>query len=75
MAEQREYDLNQLLACCRRELAMRQRVYPKWVAKGFYTEKKAETELALMRDCVDYFVDAIFRDVTRQAPPPPAKQA
>jgi hypothetical protein len=73
MADQREYDLNELLSCCRRELATRQRVYPKWVAKGFYTEKKAEKELRLMRDCVDYFVDAIFLSVTRQAPPPAAK--
>jgi hypothetical protein len=69
MGDRPVFDLNALLACCRRELATRQRVYPKWVERGIYTEKKAEAELELMRNCVDYFVDAIFREVTRQGPP------
>ena len=69
MGDRPIFDLNALLACCRRELATRQRVYPKWVSKGIYTEKKAEAELEQMRNCVDYFVDAIFREVTRQGPP------
>jgi len=64
-----EFDLNALLACCRRELAVRQRVYPKWIAKGFMSQAKADKELELMRLCCDYFVDAIFRSVTRQPPP------
>jgi hypothetical protein len=63
----REVDLNALLACCRRELALRQRVYAKWIAKGWITETKAEKEIALMRDCCEYFVDAIFRSVTAAA--------
>ena len=71
--DQQEFDLNELLACCRRELAFRQRVYPKWIAKGFMSETKAEKELELMRLCCDYFVDAIFRSVTRQ--PPPSRSA
>ena len=37
-----EVDLNEMLGCCRRELAMRQRVYPNWVAKGSMSEKKAD---------------------------------
>jgi hypothetical protein len=64
----REVDLNGLLACCRRELALRQRVYPKWIDKGWITATKAEREIELMRECCDYLVDAIFRSVTR--PPP-----
>lgn len=57
-------DLRELLACCRRELALRQRVYPKWVANGRYTEAKAAKEIELMRQCCDFLVDAIFRNVT-----------
>lgn len=62
-------DLRELLACCRRELAFRQRCYPRWVLKGTYTEEKAAKEIELMRQCVDYFVEAVFRCVTAQAPP------
>ena len=61
-------DLRELLACCRRELAFRERCYPKWVLRGTYTEEKAARELELMRQCVDYFVDAVFRCVTNQTP-------
>lgn len=66
-----EVNLNELLGCVRRELAFRERCYPRWVAKGTITEKKAEKELELMRLCVEYFVDAVFRYVTRQPPPGP----
>lgn len=34
--------------CVRREIAMRERVYPKWVAAGRMTQKKADDELAAM---------------------------
>jgi hypothetical protein len=61
------FDLQALLRCCRRELAMRERVYPKWVAKGIYTQAKADKEMEMMRECCEYFVDAIFRQVTRQS--------
>lgn len=64
-------DLDELLACCRRELAFRQRCYPKWVARGTLAEAKAAKELELMRLCVEYFVDAVFRCVTRQPPAEP----
>ncbi len=58
--EWEEINLNDLLGCCRRELAMRQRVYPKWIAKGYITEAKAEKELELMRQCVEFLVQQIF---------------
>jgi hypothetical protein len=60
-----EVDLNELLACCRRELAFRQRCYPKWVERGTITEKKAEKELALMRSLCDFLVHCIFKAATR----------
>ena len=65
--ESHEIDLNALLGCARRELAFRQRCYPKWVEKGTLTEKKAQTELELMRSLCDFLVHCIFKAVTRQA--------
>jgi hypothetical protein len=37
------------IACVRREIAMRQRVYPAWVAKGKMKQEKADHEIAAMR--------------------------
>lgn len=37
------------IACVARELAMRERVYPKFVASGRMTDDKAARELACMR--------------------------
>jgi hypothetical protein len=62
-----EVDLNALLGCCRRELAFRQRCYPKWVEKGTLTEKKAAAELELMRSLCDFLVHCVFKAVTRNA--------
>ena len=60
-----EVNLNDLLGCARRELAFRQRCYPKWVDKGTMTEKKAEKELELMRSLCDFLVHCVFKAVTR----------
>jgi hypothetical protein len=68
--EWHEVNLNDLLGCCRRELAVRQRVYPKWVAKGTMTEKKAEAEIELMRTVVEFLVHCVFKAVTRRAKAP-----
>jgi hypothetical protein len=65
--EWHEVNLNDLLGCARRELEVRQRVYPKWVAKGTLSEAKAERELALQRTLVEFLVHCIFKAVTRQA--------
>lgn len=62
-----DVDLTDLLGCCRRELALRQRVYPKWVAKGLMSEKKAEKEIEQMRLVVEFLVHCIFKAVTRRA--------
>lgn len=63
-----EVDLNELLAWARRELAFRQRCYPRWVEKGTITEKKAERELELTRQAIDFFTHCIFKAVTRRSP-------
>jgi len=67
--DSRDYDLNALLGCMKRELAFRERCYPRWIEKGTISEKKAERELELMALACDYFTDAIFRSVTGQPPP------
>ena len=41
--------LAEQLTCVAREIAMRERVYPRWVESGRMTQKKAEFELAAMR--------------------------
>ena len=66
--EWHEIDLRALLDCARRELAFRQRVYPKWVQKGTMSEKKAEKELELMQHVVDFLVHCVFKAVTRRRP-------
>ena len=66
-----EVDLNQLLACCRRELAFRQRCYPRWIDKGTITAAKAEREIALMQSLCEFLVHCVFKAVTR----PPAVSA
>ncbi len=40
--------LEQQIACVRRELAMRQRVYPKWVTAGRMTQQQADHEVNAM---------------------------
>ncbi len=42
--------LDQQIQCVRRELALRKRVYPKWVKEGGrMTEREAEKEIAHMQ--------------------------
>lgn len=71
--EQREYNLIPLLACCRRELALRTYVFPKRVADGKMKQAKADEEIRLMRELIDFLVDCIFRQVTNQERPPLVK--
>ena len=68
--EWHEIDLNDLLACCRRELSRRQYVYPKRVDEGTMSDKKCEEEITQMRAVVDFLVHCVFKAVTRGAKPP-----
>lgn len=45
--------LPQLVACAERELALRRRVYPKWVLGGRMAPATAERETQAMADIVD----------------------
>jgi len=43
------------LACVKRELRMRERVYPEWVTRGRMSIEKMNLEIAVMREIVrDY---------------------
>jgi hypothetical protein len=64
-----EVDLNELLACCRRELALRERCYPRWIDKGTIKPDKAKRELELMRSVCEFLVHCVFKAATR----PPAQ--
>jgi len=65
--EWHEVNLNDLLATCRRELAFRERVYPRMVASGKITDAKAQKETEGMRAVVDFLVHCVFKAVTRRA--------
>jgi hypothetical protein len=41
-----------LVECAKRELALRQRVYPKWVASGRLDARKADHEIECMKAIV-----------------------
>jgi hypothetical protein len=44
--------LNELIACARRELALRRQVYPRAVAHGRMTQEQAEHEIGCMTEIV-----------------------
>lgn len=37
------------VACVKREIGMRERVYPNWIARNRMTQQKADAEIAAMR--------------------------
>lgn len=41
--------LDQQIACVKREIALRERVYPGWVSKGSMKQEKADHEIAAMK--------------------------
>lgn len=45
--------LNEQIACVKREIGMRERVYPNFVARGKMKEEKAEDEREAMRSVLD----------------------
>ncbi len=48
------FPFSDLLACAEREVRMRRRVYPRWVAEGRMTKAKADLETAQMEAIVDH---------------------
>ena len=41
------------LACAEREVKMRRRVYPRWIAAGKMTQAKADHEIAVMESIAE----------------------
>lgn len=41
--------LAEQIKCVKREIAMRERVYPRWVNAGRLVQSKADTEIAVMK--------------------------
>lgn len=44
-----------LYACAKRELEVRRRVYPKWVADGRMYKEKADREIRMMEEIARHF--------------------
>ena len=44
-----EFAMEEQIACIERELALREKVYGRWIKSGKMTRKKAEHEYACMR--------------------------
>lgn len=52
MSETIPISLDQQIACLARELAVRERCYPKWVVEHRMLQTKADHELAAMRAAI-----------------------
>jgi hypothetical protein len=56
----------ELTACVIREIALRERVYPRWIERGKMTQAKAQFEIRTMRDVLE----ALGKYVPNDPPPP-----
>jgi hypothetical protein len=63
MAEQ-EHSVEEMLKCAKRELGMREHVYPRWVDQGKMTSDKMKREISLMKGIVAFLETHV---------PPPAQ--
>lgn len=50
------------LHCARRELKLRQRVYPKWVANGRMSEDEAARQIKVMQAILLDYQEQVARD-------------
>lgn len=55
----RVIDLNQQIQCVRREIAMRQSAYPRWVKEGRMKQAKATEEIEAMQAVESTLVELI----------------
>jgi hypothetical protein len=53
--------IDEMISCAKRELAMRKRVYPKWIDSGRMNQRKADDEIAFMSAIVDHLLKASGR--------------
>ena len=64
-----------LLGCIDRELRMRERLYPKWVARGRMSQSKADEELRLLREVRDIVDEVKLAEQAELFPDAPAPKA
>lgn len=50
------------VACVNREIAMRERAYPKWVTAGRMTQKKAEQEIRAMKAVQETLLELLEKE-------------
>jgi hypothetical protein len=51
------YSMHDLQRCAEREVAMRQRVYARFVTNGKMTQLKADNEVAMMQAIAEHFAE------------------
>lgn len=64
--------LHDQLKCAQRELNLRRRVYPSWIARGKMSGQKADHEIAAMEAIVDTLSELM--EQRGQTPPPQDNQ-
>jgi ribulose kinase len=52
---------DEMIDCVKRELSMRKRLYPRWVAEERISQQKAEHEIACMATILDHLLQASGR--------------
>lgn len=53
MIDNRKINIDEMIKCVEREIGMRQRVYPKWVAMKKMSQEKADLEIRTMIAVLD----------------------
>jgi hypothetical protein len=54
--------------CARREVGLRRRAYPRWVANGTLTQAAADREIAMMQEIADDLARLAEADRQRETP-------
>jgi hypothetical protein len=55
---ERFVSMDEMIGCAKRELMMRKRFYPKWVANGRMDRDKADQEIASMAAILEHLLQA-----------------
>jgi hypothetical protein len=53
--------MDDMIGCAKRELLMRKRVYPRWVADDRMTQEKADQEIAFMAAILEHLLKVAGR--------------
>jgi hypothetical protein len=58
---ERFVSMDDMIGCAKRELLMRKRVYPRWVADDRMTQEKADKEIAFMAAILEHLLKVAGR--------------